>query len=241
VHIGESAYWDGLFSQNPPVRELLDVQPDEVWVVQINPSRTDRLPRSVLDIADRRNELSGNLSLYQELHTIEKIDRLLAEGLLDSGGRYRQITVRVIELARSRVTRLLGPASKLNRDPRFISELVAQGRRQAGEFLTALRFETSWRERDVDAALGLIADDAELEVAGVFPPMEGVRGGVAHDAVRDLLSRGLHLDLTRKQLAEEEVIWTVRSADGGPGELGQVAAEFRDGKVRRLVVGPPSR
>ena len=34
-------YWDGLFSQNPPIHELLEVparrKPDELWVVQINP------------------------------------------------------------------------------------------------------------------------------------------------------------------------------------------------------------
>src|SRR3712207_9448462 len=29
-------YWDGLFSQNPPVRELTDEGPDEIWVIQIN-------------------------------------------------------------------------------------------------------------------------------------------------------------------------------------------------------------
>jgi predicted acylesterase/phospholipase RssA len=73
-------YWDGLFSQNPPVRELTDAGPDEIWVIQINPKELETEPRTVLEIADRRNELSGNLSLYQELHYIEKIDQLLEEG-----------------------------------------------------------------------------------------------------------------------------------------------------------------
>ena len=41
----------------------------------------------MVEIADRRNELSGNLSLYQELHFIEKIDTMLEEGLL----RRRQV------------------------------------------------------------------------------------------------------------------------------------------------------
>lgn len=35
-------YWDGLYSQNPPVREVFDApdsegKPDEIWVVRINP------------------------------------------------------------------------------------------------------------------------------------------------------------------------------------------------------------
>ena len=82
VHLDGGVYWDGLFSQNPPVRELVDARPDEIWVIQINPTRVDAEPRSVVEIADRRNELAGNLSLHQELHFIEKIDQLLEEGAL---------------------------------------------------------------------------------------------------------------------------------------------------------------
>ncbi len=29
-------YWDGLFSQNLPVRDLLNDLPDEAWVIQID-------------------------------------------------------------------------------------------------------------------------------------------------------------------------------------------------------------
>jgi len=99
VHTDGGTYWDGLFSQNPPVHELLDASPDELWVIQINPTARYDEPKTVLDITDRRNELAGNLSLYQELHAIEVIDRLLADGkLVDSP--YRQVTVRVLEFAR---------------------------------------------------------------------------------------------------------------------------------------------
>lgn len=101
VHLGEGVYWDGLFSQNPPVRELIDARPGEIWVIQINPKECDDEPRTIAEIADRPNELAGNLSLYQELHFIENIDRMLDEGLLASDGNYRPILVRVIELARS--------------------------------------------------------------------------------------------------------------------------------------------
>ena len=79
VRVGDGTYWDGLFSQNPPVRELVDTRPDELWVIQINPSARDGEPTTMVEIADRRNELSGNLSLHQELGFIEKIDQLLEE------------------------------------------------------------------------------------------------------------------------------------------------------------------
>ena len=71
-------YWDGLFSTNPPVREFMDLpeKPEEIWVVQINPQRRQAEPRSMSEIIDRRNELSGNLSLGQELYFISKINDL---------------------------------------------------------------------------------------------------------------------------------------------------------------------
>jgi NTE family protein len=77
VRAGGGTYWDGLFSQNPPVKELIDARPDEIWVIQINPKECEDEPKTVVEIADRRNELSGNLSLYQELRFIEKIDQML--------------------------------------------------------------------------------------------------------------------------------------------------------------------
>ncbi|HXV91746.1 MAG TPA: patatin-like phospholipase family protein [Pseudonocardia sp.] len=236
VRTDDGTYWDGLFSQNPPVRELLETAPDELWVVQINPTARATEPRSVLDIADRRNELSGNLSLYQELHVIEKIDQLLADGLL-TGDRYKQVTVRVIELARQPSARLLGPASKLNRDRRFLRDLMAQGEHQAEQFLTALAFERAWRGRDTEAVMRLVADDAELTSAAPFTERAPVRGRRVREVLADL-PRDARPDLTRKQISADGTAWTVRTGDGtGPG-LGRAEAEFRDGRLVRLRLGP---
>jgi NTE family protein len=87
VHLEGGTYWDGLFSQNPPVHDLLDIEPDELWVIQINPQQRDTEPTTLLEIADRRNELAGNLSLYQELGFIETIDGLLESGLAQGRGQ----------------------------------------------------------------------------------------------------------------------------------------------------------
>jgi predicted acylesterase/phospholipase RssA len=100
VRVQGGTYWDGLFSQNPPVRELVDTRPDELWVIQINPRRWDGEPQTMVEIADRRNELAGNLSLHQELRFIEKVDQLLEDGRLARDGKYKQIVVRRIELIR---------------------------------------------------------------------------------------------------------------------------------------------
>ena len=136
VPVDGRIYWDGLFSQNPPVRELPDAQPDEIWVVQINPSAREREPTTVADIFDRRNELSGNLSLSQELYFIGKMNDLVDGGAL-AGTKYRHIDVATIALKRE-----LGFSSKLDRSPDFLAELIEAGEQQAAEFL-AQRGETT--------------------------------------------------------------------------------------------------
>ena len=55
VHTDGGVNWDGLFSQNPPVRELTDAKPDEIWVIHIDPERWEEEPKSMVDILDRRN------------------------------------------------------------------------------------------------------------------------------------------------------------------------------------------
>jgi NTE family protein len=144
VRTDGGVYWDGLFSQNPPVRELPRANPDEIWVIQIDPEKRDEEPRSMADILDRRNELAGNISLYQEIHFIEKINHLvekLGQGshekrLLvpgkdgDEDREYRHIEVRWIEL-----TRPLDFASKLDRSPSFIRRMMVDGERSADAFL----------------------------------------------------------------------------------------------------------
>ena len=129
VEVGGRHYWDGLFSQNPPVRQLPDAGPDEIWVIRINPRARATEPKTVGDIADRRNELAGNLSLEQELHVIRKVN-----GWVDRlGDPYRRIEIREIDLDLD-----LDLPSKLDRRPAFLRRLFDEGREQAGAFLAGL-------------------------------------------------------------------------------------------------------
>ncbi|GLZ45171.1 alpha/beta hydrolase [Actinomycetospora sp. NBRC 106375] len=223
VHTDGGAYWDGLFSQNPPVAPLLDDDPDELWVVQINPTRRDAEPRTTLEIADRRNELAGNLSLYQELAAVERIDQLLAAGTLSPAGGYRQVAVRVLELARSPVTGLLGAASKLNRDVAFLRDLRRRGRGRADVFLAALRLEEAWDAGDVPLLRALLVDAA----VEVDPPFAG--------DVPALLAAGVARDATRKELVGEDVAWRVRADDRTAGLL---TASYAGERIVGLHLGP---
>lgn len=135
VRIGDGVYWDGLFSQNPPIKEFVaelpvEEKPDEIWIIQINPERRKQEPISTVDIMDRRNELSGNLSLNQEVHFIQKVNDLLVH-LPEN--QYKPIEVRRIEMLRP-----LDAASKLDRRPSFIQEMMAYGEEQAENFLRKL-------------------------------------------------------------------------------------------------------
>jgi NTE family protein len=236
VHVDDGVYWDGLFSQNPPIRELAALAPDEIWVIQINPSRRDTVPRTMLEIADRRNELAGNLSLYQELRFIEQIDQMLEAGQLVAHGAYRRIVVRIIELSPARVSRALGARSKVDRDPALIGEPIAHGRQQADEFLVALGLEQAWRARDADAMLKLFDDEAELIATAPFPVAGPVRGRKPLAAYLAKHLGKLQLDLTRKQVARQHVTWSVKTRRAGIGATAEIVV--RDGLITSLALGP---
>ncbi|PCR90168.1 patatin-like phospholipase family protein [Natrinema ejinorense] len=139
VEIDGTAHWDGLFSQNPPIKDLVsgpvERTPEELWVIQINPQTREDTPTTPFEIADRRNELAGNLSLNQELAVVERINRWIAEGHLDHP-QYTTTTIRRIELQGYH------HASKLDRDPEFIDELLRHGENRGREFLEGLELET---------------------------------------------------------------------------------------------------
>jgi NTE family protein len=131
VPIGSRLYWDGLFATNPPIRELTNLpdRPTEIWVIQINPQDRPSEPRSIRDIDSRRNELSGNLSLGQDLYFIQKVNQLLAKHP-SLAEHYQDIKIRVVELG---ITGLDYP-SKLDRSSVLIEKLMENGAERAERF-----------------------------------------------------------------------------------------------------------
>lgn len=130
VRTAGGTYWDGVFSENPPVRDLPAIGADEIRVLQIYPRATDTEPRTPARIADRRAELTSNLSLEQELDAIAKINEFVAAGYLDGAG-YRHVAVARVELDRR-----LDAAAALDRSPAFLAGLAADGERAATAFLS---------------------------------------------------------------------------------------------------------
>ncbi len=162
VELGGAAYWDGLYSDNPPVGAALrpalvgrENLPDEVWVVKVSPTRIAELPVSPDAVADRRLHLVANLSLFQQLQLLEMLNRLSALGALEAGffagfgldGPVRHPPafggsepspwhIPFIEMSPAMAGRL-DHASKIDRDPALIEALMQDGATQATAFLAA--------------------------------------------------------------------------------------------------------
>jgi len=133
VEIDGHYHWDGLFSQNPPIDDLMTVdadrKPDELWVVQINPQQREGEPRTLAEIADRRNELSGNISLNQELRVIRRVNEWIDEGHLPAEQFSKT------EIHRIQMSQAYHCSTKVDRSPSFLDELTERGETAAAEFL----------------------------------------------------------------------------------------------------------
>jgi NTE family protein len=145
-------YWDGLYSSNPPVRDLLDARtkdekPDEIWVVRINPQEFHpaSLKISLEDIRDRENDLAGNLSLCQELDTIVTIN----EWIKKHGNSHPPLNTRkIVDVRTIKMTRetawSLKHTSKFDRSHRHFAALRNEGEAVAEKWLAG------WRGRGND-------------------------------------------------------------------------------------------
>ena len=131
TEIAGSYYWDGLFSQNPPISPLFDLpeKPDEIWIIRTDPKARDSLPTTVEAIDDRARELSYSISLENELAAIQLINKLLDAADI-SGCGYKPVTVHTIAL-----TRPLSAVSRFDRSAPFVDLLFQDGMTAAEEFL----------------------------------------------------------------------------------------------------------
>jgi NTE family protein len=162
VEVDGDAYWDGLFSDNPPLDDLIRPSamgernvPQEIWLIKINPTRRDSIPVRSDDISDRRNQLEGNVSLKQNLKYIEILNDLLLDGAFKDEFlerlNYREPVrmpkafadqadkpyhIPFIEMS-SDLQTSLDFEGKLDRSERNIQTLITDGRAKAKEFLAA--------------------------------------------------------------------------------------------------------
>jgi NTE family protein len=162
VSLEAMAYWDGLFSDNPPIADTLrrdDVGVEniaqEIWVIKINPTTSDKIPVAPDDIADRRNQLEGNVSLFQSLRQVEDINMMMLRGAFrDEFLAEREIKepikipklfpedpdqpyhIPMIEMSED-LAKSLTYEDKLDRSPENINRLITDGEKQGQKFIEA--------------------------------------------------------------------------------------------------------
>lgn len=189
------ACWDGLFSQNPPIKNFISSgvdrarKPDGIWILQINQDHYDFSGKvagpgnaqSGDELWHRRDTLSGNLSLNQEVAFIEAVNARLD----DPGQRFRPHdkpieVVRIVldgDAVGAAVRKELGLFSKFDRDPLLAQALLAHGQEQAGRYLT-LRAQSGSLWESLAQQMGMLGarPGSRLEQAMPYLP------GAAHMA-----------------------------------------------------------
>ncbi|NJD52865.1 MAG: Patatin [Candidatus Methanoperedens sp.] len=129
VHIENKTYWDG---QNPPIKEFItgnaEEKPDEIWIIQVYQEEREKVPESIKNIHERRDEISGNLTLNQEITFIEAVNKWTKYLPHE---KYKPIKVQKIQMSDN----TLDPASRHERNPTFIKKMMAYGDKEADNFL----------------------------------------------------------------------------------------------------------
>ncbi|WP_432721523.1 patatin-like phospholipase family protein [Jeongeupia wiesaeckerbachi] len=160
VEFEGGAYWDGLFSDNPPVDELAkaafvgaDNLPEEIWVIKINPTGCKQVPQAPEQIADRRNEMIGNMSLFHQLTHVGFLNDLLLRGAFNTDflGQFhitepiliprcfddepaQPYHIPFIEMSQP-LQEALDYETKIDRSPENLGRLIRDGEAQAKQFL----------------------------------------------------------------------------------------------------------
>jgi NTE family protein len=141
VEIEGQAYWDGGYAGNPTLLPLIAETPaDDLLLVQINPTRRERLPMQAQDILERASEVTFNASLLKELRTIGLVKELLEDAQRPDRAYRRPLFRRIDDLrlhqlhAEEQLSRY-GAASKTQTQRSFLLELHQIGRQAADQWL----------------------------------------------------------------------------------------------------------
>jgi len=134
VEIDGQPYWDGGFSSNPALLPLIDqCESRDIIVVQINPLHRPDTPQTPHDIMDRVNELTFNASLLAQMRAIDFINRLLADGRLQEGAKYKSLLLHRIDGGEALED--LPSSSKMSADTAMIEKLFEMGQGAAKRWL----------------------------------------------------------------------------------------------------------
>ncbi len=133
VEIGEEAYWDGGYTGNPALFPLIDhTDCQDIVIVHINPIYREEIPKRIMDIENRVNEVSFNSALLRDLRQIDFIQRWMDKNMLPDE-KFKSLHVHSI--ADDPLMNSLSAKSKIFANQSLIDELFAAGQSKADQFL----------------------------------------------------------------------------------------------------------
>jgi NTE family protein len=133
VEIDGVPYWDGGYSGNPALWPLIyETAALDLVLVKIGPLERAATPDTPLEIQDRLNEVTFNAGLVSEMRAIAFVQKLHAEGRIDSG-QYKNLRLHMVadDGAMARYT----ASSKLDTRAALLRELHRLGREAAARWL----------------------------------------------------------------------------------------------------------
>lgn len=137
VTIDKIAYWDGGYSANPPLLDLVSAsEAADLLIVRITPLLSAETPTSSREILRRLDQITFNASLQTELETLARhIDRSQQlSGLLSSEGRkLRRLAIH--HIVAEETFDGLAEANATNLDWAFLKTLRDHGRAAATAWL----------------------------------------------------------------------------------------------------------
>jgi NTE family protein len=137
VTIEDVAYWDGGYSANPPLLDLVMAsRAPDVLVVQITPMRSAEVPTTSREIIRRLDQITFNAALQTEIETLAwhtQRSRGLSGLLSHEGRKLRRLNLH--RIAAEEEFTGLSDASASNLDWSFLSTLRDHGRAAATAWL----------------------------------------------------------------------------------------------------------
>ena len=138
VEIGGEAYWDGGYSSNPPLRALVEAgAPADIVLVRTAPVERPDPPVGGSAVAERADEMTFGAALRQELRSLARAQRLLADQPSPPGVLARLRDARLHAIGAEEEFRALKGGSNRDASWGFLRGMRDLGRRAAERWLAA--------------------------------------------------------------------------------------------------------
>jgi NTE family protein len=136
IEIDGEAYWDGGYSANPPVRQLvIDTKATEVILVQLIPEEHGEVPHLSPEISRRMQEIAFVTSLHKELEALDDLRDVCRHSTASSPICRKLQRLRFHRVSASESVKDLDSENALDTSWSLIGGLKEHGRTAATEWL----------------------------------------------------------------------------------------------------------